>query len=177
MHAVVTSGGVFRRGPEQFHHRLAEGREVVGLPRGNQRTVANHSPIFPRGAGITQVGLQGRPGCHSSPAHAVGVGDATRQHQCIELLRRQAGELAVHRQLVALVVVVHSLDLAAVRCDYGHLRLRVFQRLHRFGQFHLLHAIGCQHGHFPVCNVAHVLSLGTESRERRPRERVRPGGA
>jgi len=54
-----TTSAASRR--QRFHHRLAEGRNVIGLAAGDQVAVHHHFRVAPARAGIGQVLLQRRP--------------------------------------------------------------------------------------------------------------------
>ena len=75
-------------------------------------------------------------------AQVIGVGDAARQHQAVELVGRDVGQGLVDRQHVAFLVVVHALDLARLERDDGDLSAGVAQRLLRLDEFDLLDAVG-----------------------------------
>ena len=92
-------------------------------------------------------------------AQRIRVGNAARQNQRIEPLRRNTPEIMIDRDFIALLVMVHSLDLTTLRRNDDDLGTSCLQRLHRFGQFDLLETIRGQHGDPAVGDSPHVISF------------------
>ncbi len=74
-------------------------------------------------------------------AKLVRIGNASRQHQRVEVSRARIGDHAADREPIALLAVIHRLNLTGLVREKCHVSACLLERIPRCGKLDLFHAI------------------------------------
>jgi len=91
--------------------------------------------------------MAGKLDCVVVGAQRVRVHEAAGNHQRIEVIRSRVVEYKINIEFVALVGVMHALDLSGFERNDFCFRAGFIERLSRFCHFHLFKTIRHQNGH------------------------------
>jgi hypothetical protein len=108
---------------EFLNHFLIESRNIVGFSAGDEPVIVNDLAIHPFGAGIDQVGLEGRPGGHGASAHCSRFDQRPS-------IRTQTVTTGCSPAIISLICIIHLLRIKIGKSDAIETQIRVRDRMH-----------------------------------------------